>query len=145
MVARASGPPCSLDSASRRLLRGGPEGVGEPEPRLLGGERDVLAHLGRDRLDLLETEAQQVCLLGTLARTGDDVVELALDGLEPTVQPGGSPGARPGGSAEPVQRLALRPCPQQPVLVGLAVHGHERFGELGEHRDGHRRTAGEGA
>ena len=37
-------------------------------------------------------------------------------------------------TAEPVQRLALRPRLEQPVLVGLAVHRHQRLGDLGQRR-----------
>ena len=49
---------------------------------------------------------------------------------------------RPG---ERVQRAPLVPGGPQPHLVGLAVHGHQRVGELGEHRHGDAVAAEEGA
>ena len=66
MVPRASGAPSSEDSASRAWLGRGAQGVGVAEPGLLGRQRGVLTRLRRDRLDLLEAEAEQVGLPGPL-------------------------------------------------------------------------------
>ena len=48
-------------------------------------------------------------------------------------------------AAEAVERIPLRRRPQQPVLVGLAVHGHQRLGDLGQLGRGHRGTTDERA
>ena len=47
-------------------------------------------------------------------------------------------------AAEPVERLALGPRPEQPVLVGLAVHRDQRLGDLGQRGDRDRGAADEG-
>ena len=78
------------------LLGRGAQRVGEPEPGLLGRQRGVLARLGSDRLDLAEPEAEQVGLLGALARGGHDLVELALGGLA-----AGGAGRRTSSAARP--------------------------------------------
>ncbi len=66
-----------------RLLRGRPQRVGEAQARLLGGQSSVLARLGGDRLDLSETEPEQVGLPGSLPGGGHHLVELGLEGLQP--------------------------------------------------------------
>ncbi len=71
-----------------RLLRRGAEGVGVAQAGLLGREPGVLPRLGRDRLDLLEAEAQQVGLLGPLAGAGHDLLQLGGGAGEPVVQVG---------------------------------------------------------
>ena len=128
------------------LLGGGAQGVGVAEPRLLRGQLDVLAGLGGDVLDLAEAEAEQVGLAGPLAGVPDHLGELALDVDELPVEVGvGGEQRGDGRPREPVECVALGARPQQPVLVGLAVHGDQRLGDLREPRDGHRRAADEGA
>ena len=128
------------------LLGGGAQGVGEPEPGLLGGERGVLAGLRVDRLQLLEAEAEQVGLAGALPGARHHLVELALAGHQAGV-PLGVRGQQRGGllAAEPVEGLALRPGLQQAVLVGLPVHGDQGLGHAGQRGDRHGGAADEGA
>ena len=146
-VVRASGLPVLAGERLARLLGGRAQGVGEPEPALVGRQRGVLARLGGDRLDLAEPEAQQVGLLGPLP----GVWRRPPRARARRRRGGGSRSAYVVSSAgdllaaEPVERLALRPGLQQPVLVGLAVHGDERLGDLGERRDRHRGAADERA
>ena len=48
-------------------------------------------------------------------------------------------------TAEPVEGRALGPGLQEAVLVGLAVHGDQRLGDLGQRGHGHRGSADPGA
>ena len=128
-----------------RLLRGGAQRVGVAQPGLVGRQLGVLARLGVDRLDLAEPEPEQVGLPSPLAGAGHDLVELALGRLEPCVQRGvRRHQGQHGLAAEPVQRLSLGPLAQQPVLVGLAVHGHQRLGGVGQPGHRHRGAADPG-
>ena len=127
------------------LLGRGAEGVGEPEPGLLPRQRLVLARLGADRLDLGEPEPQLVGLPGPVPGRRDHLGELGLGRGEAVVEVGVlREQAGDVVAAEPVQRLALCPRLEQPVLVGLSVDGDEGFGELGEDRDRDRGAADEG-
>ena len=128
-----------------RALGGDPQRVGVAEPGLLGGELDVLARLRVDLADLLEAEPQQVGLAGAVTGVGRDVVELALGGAQLVVE-GAVAGEQvaDGGAGEPVERGELGRRTEQPVLVGLAVHRHQRLGEVGQPADRQRGAAGEG-
>ena len=126
------------------LLGGGAQGVGEAQPGLVGLQGDVLPRLRRHRLDLAQPEAEQVCLLRPLAGGRDHLLQLGLRRLEPAVQVGVRREQRGQRLApEPVERLALGAGLQQPVLVGLAVHGHQGLGDLREGGHRHRGTADE--
>ena len=46
-------------------------------------------------------------------------------------------------AGERVEGVPLRGGPQQPVLVGLTVHGDELVGDLGQQRGRHGGAAGE--
>ena len=116
-------------------LGGGAQRVGEPEPGLLGGERVVLARPGCDRLDLLEPEPEQVGLAGPLARGAEHLAQLGLDGAQPREALAVAlERRRRAGPGEGVQRVALRLGSQQPVLVGLTVHGDQRRRRRGRAR-----------
>ena len=105
---------------------GGAQRVGEAQPGLLRGQRGVLARLGRDRLHLTEPEPQQVGLLRTLPGGLHDLGELGLRGAQ-RAEGLGVPAAQLQrlGAGEAVEGVALRRRLQQPVLVGLAVHGDQ--------------------
>ncbi len=127
------------------LLGRGAEGVGEAEPGLLPRQRVVLARLGSDRLDLGEPEPQLVGLPGPVAGRGDHLGELGLGGGEAGVEVGVlRQQAGDVVAGEPVQRFALRPRLEQPVLVGLSVDGDQGLGNLGQDRDRDRGAADEG-
>ena len=122
-----------------RLLGGGAQLVGVPQPRLLRRQGGIFAGLGLDRLHLAEPEPQQVGLAGPVASGGDDLVQLALGGEQALVED--DVVGQQGGDllpAEPVERLALRPRLEQAVLVGLPVHRDQRLGHLGQHGHRHR-------
>ncbi len=115
------------------------------EPGLLGREVGVLARLRVDRLDLAEPEPEQVGLAGPLPGGSTDLGELVLGGAQLGVSLGEAvPQSQRPVAGEAVQGLALGRRLQQPVLVGLAVHGHQGVGERGEGGDRHGGAAGEG-
>ena len=120
------------------LLGSGAQGIGVAQPCLVDRQLRVLPGPRVDGLDLAKPEPEQVGLPGAFASAGHHLVELTLGRAQPGVQR--RVGLREGQdrlTAEPVERLALCSRPEQPVLVGLAVHGHQRFGHLGQprHRD----------
>ena len=125
-----------------RLLGSRPEGVGEPQTGLLRGQPHVLARHGVDGLDLAEAEPQLVGLTGALTGRTDHLgqVALGLDQLGPQARVvlGRLGDVRTG---EPVEGRALCSGLQEPVLVGLTVHGDQRLGDLGQYGHGHRGSA----
>ncbi len=129
-----------------RRTRTGAQLLGVAEPLGLRPQRVVLRRLGLDRLDALETDAQALGLTGALRRGAAQVSELGLGprqlGVQRTV---GGEGGREVGAAERVEHLAVLVGATQPPLVGLAVHGDEVLGELGEDPDRRRPSADVGA
>ncbi len=117
-----------------------------PEPLGLGGQGEVLVRLRVDPLDLGQAEAQQLGLARPLGGVALEVVQLCGPGLplgpQLPVPRELALVLRPG---ERVQRAPLVPRGPQPHLVGLAVHGDQRVGELGEHRHRYAPAAEEGA
>ena len=90
----------------------------------------------------LEPEAQQIGLLGPLARPCGQLLQLHGDSPQPPVGTGVlGQRARHRLTRVPVERLALPGRTQQALLVGLTVHRDEFVGELGEHPDRHRPPA----
>ncbi len=125
--------------------RGG-EGLGVAEPAGLGGELDVLPGDGLDGGDLVEAEAQQVRLLGALAGARRQLGELGGHGAQAAVGVGVlGEGHGDGVARVPVERLPLPGGAQQPLLVGLAVHGDEVVRQLAQEPHGHAATAHVGA
>ena len=131
------GRPRSLESASRACSAAVRSVSANPSRASSAASSASSPGSGSTASTSLEPEAQQVGLAGPLAGGGDHLVELALGGVEPGVQVGvASPAARPAsrrrrsGRAPRAGRAGL----QQPVLVGLAVHGDQRLGDLGERR-----------
>lgn len=130
-----------LGVARQRGVRergGGGERVGMSEALRLGGELGVLAGQRFDRGDLVQPEAQQIGFLGPLTGARGQLVELTRDLAQPPV------GRRVLGVGHgdavarvPVQGLPLPGRLEQPLLVGLAVHGDEFVGEFGQHSDRH--------
>ena len=133
----------------QRLVRGGGGGVqpvGVGQPLLLGPERGGLA---RDRVELLDLDQpgpELGRLGGSLAGLGGDLGQLGPRLPVPVVGPLvvrqdlGQHRAR-----ELVERFPLPSGLEQLLLVGLAVHGDEVVGQVGEQRDRHRAAAGERA
>ncbi len=118
--------------------RGG-EGLGVPEPLRLGGQLDVLPRQRLHGGDLVQPEPQQIRLLGPLPGPGGQLLQLGGDGPQPPV------GRRVLGVRDlhpvpgvPIEGAALPRRLEQPLLVGLAVHGDEFVRQLGEdpHRHG---------
>ena len=109
------------------------------EPLLLGQQRRVLA-LGRlDPLDLGQRPLQVLGLPRPFPRAGGQLAQfgehLPVAGIGALVV-GQDRGERRAG--ELVERFPLPGGPQQLLLVGLAVHGHQVIGQIAEqrHRDG---------
>ena len=75
--------PASDDSASRAVSAAVRRVSAKPEPRLLGGERLLLAGLRVDGLDLLESQPQHVGLAGTFAGGPEHLAQLGLDLAQP--------------------------------------------------------------
>ena len=121
-----------------RDLGRGAQRVAVPQPLGLGGELDVLAGLRVDRLDLVEPEAQQVGLLPARAPGVVAARRSGLDGAQPARRRRGSGerGDRRRRRSGRARRAAGRA--EQPLLVGLAVHGDEvaRRGRQAPHRHG---------
>ena len=118
--------------------------LGVSQPPLLDLELLVLAgtrlHLG----DLVEPVLQQVELAGPFLGVGAELVESRLHGAQARERRAVLPhhlAERCAG--ERVERLPLRRGPEQPVLVGLAVHRDELVGDLGQQRRRHGGSAGE--
>ncbi len=125
---------------------GGRQGLRVPQPLGLLGELGVLAGPRLDGGDLLQPVPQHVGFLRPLTRARGDLLQLAGDGPQPPVGLGVL-GERYGDGVPgvPVQGLPLPGQLQQPLLVGLAVHGHQVVGQLGEQPDRHRAPAQMGA
>ncbi len=128
------------------LGSGATQRVGEAEPGLLGGQRVVLAGLWVDLLHLGEPEPQKVGLAGPLASRPHHLGQLGFGVLQSEVVLG-EPRTRSEHllAREPVERLALGRRPEEPVLVGLPVHGDQRVGHRGQRADRDGRPAGERA
>ena len=122
--------------------RGRVQRVRVREPVFLGQQLGVLAFRGPGPLDLGQAAAQILGLGRPLPGRPGQLVELGPDLAVPLVGPliVGEDGVqlRPG---VPVQGLALPARPQQLLLVGLPVHGHQVVGQVGEQRDGDRPAA----
>ena len=138
---------CSLDSASRACSAAVRRVSAKPEPGLLGRQRGVLARLRVDRLDLAR------------GRTAAGRPPGPARGRSPRPRRARArwPRAGRGASAYARQQRRRRSAPpnrssasrcaaglQQPVLVGLAVHGDQRLGDAGQRGDRHRGAADEG-
>ncbi len=149
--ARGRGERCDIGCLDRllavrgqggmRLLGGGAQRLGVGQPVLLAAQRLVLAGLRSCRRDLVQPMAQRVDLPGPLLLMGDQVGQLAARPAQPAI--GGAVVGQQRShrlTGEAVERLALRGGLAQPVLLGLAVHGHQLLAERGEHRRGHRRA-----
>ncbi len=128
--------------AEQRLVGGGGrrvQRVGVGQPVVLGRRSSTSSpSAGLGPLDLLQAAAQVLGLAGPLAGLGGQLGQLGLHLLVLPVGP--LVGGQQVGelrAAEPVQRLALPAGPQQLLLVGLAVHGDQVLGQVGEqgHRD----------
>jgi hypothetical protein len=117
---------------------GGRERLRVPEPLGLGRQLDVLARPGLHRRDLVEPEAQHVGFLGPFTSARGDLVQLGGDATQPPVR-ARVLGERHGDRVArvPVEGLPLPGQLEQPLLVRLAVHGHELVRELGEQPHGH--------
>ena len=128
-----------------RRGRGRMQRVRVREPVFLGQQQGVLALGGLGPLDLGQAAPQILGLGRPLTGRPGQLVEVGPDLAVPLVGPlvVGEDGVqlRPG---EPVERLALPARPQQLLLVGLPVHGHQVVGQVGEQRDGDRPAAREG-
>ena len=111
--------------AVARLLGGGAQRVGEPEPRLLLRQRDVLARLRRDTASISASpkrsrsasRARSMAEATTSASSASVAAQRGVGRGERAPQP------QHLVAGEPVERLALGAGLQQPVLVGLPVHG----------------------
>lgn len=128
-VARKGGVP-HLGGRSQRF--------GVPEALGLRRQFGVLACHRFHRGDLVQAEAQQVRLLGAFPGPGGDLLQLDGDRAEPAVGRAvllQRDGDRVPGV--PVEGLPLPGGPQQPLLVGLAVHGDQVVRELAEQPHGH--------
>ena len=128
------------------LLGGEAQLLGVAESLRLGAQSDVLPRLRLDALDLRQPDPEKLRLLGALPGARHDLLEPALD--VPQSLPRGPVAGEDighGAAGEPVERLALPGRRSQPQLVGLAVHGDEPLGELGEQSGGDRPAADEAA
>ncbi|CAM5712250.1 hypothetical protein SPURM210S_08421 [Streptomyces purpurascens] len=118
--------------------RGGRQRLGVPQPLGLLGQFHVLTGPGLDGGDLVEPVAQHVGLLGPFPCARGDLVELDGGGPQPLVRLAVLGQRHGDGVARvPVERLPLPGQLEQPLLIGLPVHGHQLVGELGEHAHGH--------
>ena len=112
------------------------------QPVLLGAQLGVLAVGRLDPLDLGQPAAQVLGLGDPLPGLAGQLGQLGLHLPVPLVGPlvvGGHGGQARSG--ETVQRLPLAARPEQLLLVGLAVHGDQVIGQVGEQRDRHRVAA----
>ena len=130
----------SLRGAAQRVVGGAggrPQRLDVAEAGRLGGQREILAELRRDLVDLGQPTAQALGLQGALPAVGRDVLELGADGRQ-LGEGGPVVGQRPGAARLPgvgVEHRALGRRTQQAALVGLAVDGDEVIGESGQGRD----------
>ena len=116
--------------------------VGVRQPLLLGQQVGVLAAGRLDPLDLLQAAAQLGGFPGALLGPRGELGQLGPDLPVPLVGPlvvGEHGGVR--GPGEPVERVALPPAAQQLLLVGLAVHGDQVVGQVGQQGQRHRAAA----
>ena len=129
----------SADEGGVGAVRGRAQVLGVGEPLDLLGQCDVLAGLRLHALDLRQAEPQQLGLTGPVAGAVHQLRQLGIH-PRPLRPRGPVPHERVAvvGAAEGVQRLPLVGGRAQPRLVGLAVHGHQRIGQLGKDglRDG---------